>query len=339
MKNGWIVRRRYSDFVWLRALLSSKFTGLFLPALPPKGGDVMKSSSTDLSKDSFVVCRQQHLRYFLDGVGRIPVLRSDPSLQAFLSIQDLKEFAAAKESTASIEAENDLNEGIQGWRAAVTGFKPPMTWDRGVADYTRQLDAMDGNLKVQQRNLGLHLDALNAAALSVGRLLESFQTSAELEVSFGDSTKMEFKNKDSTRATAVSAAVVKAFEMEHKVAVTAPLNVELIVSTGMKYQALQVAAFREHLKQAAELTKLETAETKTLNVYLDAERNGKPVKKAGSFMSSKKKDPQEIIQEQKDILEKRSQVKNMFVSALEFSEIDRFNVERTRFASEVRRRR
>lgn len=32
----YLVRRRYSDFVWLRETLQRRFVGMLLPSLPPK---------------------------------------------------------------------------------------------------------------------------------------------------------------------------------------------------------------------------------------------------------------------------------------------------------------
>ena len=52
---------------------------------------------------------------------RVPFLRSDPSLVAFLSVQDDKDFAAAKEQTgvAKLTVFNSQEEGAEAWREAV----------------------------------------------------------------------------------------------------------------------------------------------------------------------------------------------------------------------------
>ena len=34
---GFVVRRRFSDFRWLRDVLANRYVGLFVPALPEKG--------------------------------------------------------------------------------------------------------------------------------------------------------------------------------------------------------------------------------------------------------------------------------------------------------------
>lgn len=39
---NYVVRRRFSDFEWLRAVLVNRFTGLFIPALPPKELQVVR---------------------------------------------------------------------------------------------------------------------------------------------------------------------------------------------------------------------------------------------------------------------------------------------------------
>lgn len=42
---GFIVRRRYSDFTWLRRVLCMRYTGMLIPSLPPKSST---SASTAL---------------------------------------------------------------------------------------------------------------------------------------------------------------------------------------------------------------------------------------------------------------------------------------------------
>lgn len=339
LDHGWIVRRRYSEFVWLRATLATRFTGLFLPALPAKGGgDILKSTSGDLSRSAFVTCRQQLLRYFLEDLARIPFLLSDPSLLAFLSIQDPKEFAAAQTKTSQIHAASDSNEGIVQWRAALSSFILPLTWDRTVVDFQRQLDAMEANLKALHKAVQSHVEALAGTALSNAKFLECYDELAKQEAVFGDSTKAEHTNKDAARAMALAAASMQALSAEQRCSLTAPESSERILATGIKFLLGNISAFRDHLKILDELTKMELTETKILNAYLDDERNGKKVKKRGSFMtgmSSKQQSSEEIIEEQKKTLEDKSAQKNFFISAISFSEVDRFNADRTRFWSQI----
>ena len=322
--HGWIVRRRYSDFVWLRDVLNARFVGLFLPSLPAKdamSGATTKKSNDDLMKSDFIVTRLLLLRYFLEDLSRIPFIKSDASFQSFLSVQDDKEFAAAKEQTGNIDAAVDTNEGIAVWREAVTTFPCPLTWDRAVADFKSQLDVLDSNIKQIRKSIDSHIDALSSSAVTSGRLLESIRNAAEQENDFGDTTKTEYINKDSEREVAINAAFVKALGEDNQCALTAPMNLDLIVRSGLKYLGNQVSAFRAYLKQAEDCAKDVLNETKKLDAYLDDKRNGKEVKKRGAFMTGmgKKLSAEEIIEEQQLILQKKSTTRDMVISAIEFS--------------------
>lgn len=103
----------HSDFEWLRNVLLTRFPGLLLPSLPPKElqGSTFKSKAVDPSKSEFIMMRQQLLRYFLTDLVRIPFVRSDPSLDVFLSCQDDKNFAEQKEQTAKLTPEQNVSEG------------------------------------------------------------------------------------------------------------------------------------------------------------------------------------------------------------------------------------
>jgi len=123
---GYVVRRRFSDFCWLRGVLAGRFAGLFIPSLPPKEiqGATFKSSSEVSESSSFVNARLQLLRLFLEELVRIPFVRGDPSLTAFLSCNDDKEFEAAKESTGRLTIFTDQSEGLAAWRDGLADSRP-----------------------------------------------------------------------------------------------------------------------------------------------------------------------------------------------------------------------
>jgi hypothetical protein len=174
--------------------------------------------------------------------------------------------------------------------------------------------------------------------MSNASILESYDVLARQEAVFGDSEKSEHTNKDAARSMALAAASMQALFAEQRCSLTAPESSERILATGIKYLLSNISAFRDHLKILDDLTKAELTETKILRSYLDDERSGKKVKKRGSFMtgmSSKQQSSEEIIEAQKKILETKSAQKNLFISAISFSEVDRFNVERTRFWSQI----
>ena len=87
----YLVRRRYSDFVWLRETLQKRFIGMLIPSLPPKTYQSGTGTTT-----SHVKNRMRMLGIFLEYLIQIPYVRGDPSVLAFLSVQNEQEFDAAK---------------------------------------------------------------------------------------------------------------------------------------------------------------------------------------------------------------------------------------------------
>ena len=90
----YLVRRRYSDFVWLRETLQRRFIGMLLPSLPPKAYAGGRSSTSD--KSSHIKHRMRMLGLFLQNLVEIPFVRGDASVLAFLSVQNEGEFETAR---------------------------------------------------------------------------------------------------------------------------------------------------------------------------------------------------------------------------------------------------
>jgi len=81
----WMVRRRYSDFEWLRAVLKKKYVGMIIPPLPKKRtiNTFISSVRTRLS-GMFVQLRTRALNVFMTAVARIDFLKEDPDLKVRL---------------------------------------------------------------------------------------------------------------------------------------------------------------------------------------------------------------------------------------------------------------
>lgn len=82
----WIVRRRFSDFEWLRAILSKCFPRLVVPPLPGKkiGG---RRFETD-----FIQKRMAFLQKFIDDIMVNESFKTSEALVAFLSMIDRGQF-------------------------------------------------------------------------------------------------------------------------------------------------------------------------------------------------------------------------------------------------------
>ncbi len=75
------VRRRYSDFEYLRNILISRYCGILVPPLPEK--KIMGNKETEFLRN-----RMRRLGFFLERVVANPYLRMDPVTNAFLTMSD-----------------------------------------------------------------------------------------------------------------------------------------------------------------------------------------------------------------------------------------------------------
>jgi len=79
---NWVVKRRYTDFIWLRTLLIKMYPGIPIPPLPEK---TIKSLDEKL-----IQRRKGYFESFLTEILSFPDLKSSKYLTDFLSIQDEK---------------------------------------------------------------------------------------------------------------------------------------------------------------------------------------------------------------------------------------------------------
>ena len=90
--------------------------------------------------------RLQQLRFFMENLVKIPFVRGDPSLIAFLSCQDDKDFEAAREQTSKLTVFTDQSEGTVAWREGLA-TSSPLNWDRLIYDFKNQLDVFERDAK------------------------------------------------------------------------------------------------------------------------------------------------------------------------------------------------
>ena len=82
----WLVRRRFSDFEWLRSILVKCFSRSFVPPLPPK-----KMGPRRFEQD-FINKRMKYLQKFLSEVMKSEAFKTSEALIAFLSMIDRGQF-------------------------------------------------------------------------------------------------------------------------------------------------------------------------------------------------------------------------------------------------------
>ncbi len=89
------VRRRYSDFDWLVAIISQRYRGVWLPPLPEK--NVINTA------EAFIKERMSRLDQFLNRLLGNPYLRHDTALAAFLTVAPGAKWDALKKDHEKAE--------------------------------------------------------------------------------------------------------------------------------------------------------------------------------------------------------------------------------------------
>lgn len=80
----WEVRRRYSDFQWLRAIICKFYPTYVVPPIPKK--KAAKRTERDLEK------RMRILTYFLNDLAFVPEIFHSKYVLGFLSLSNDKQF-------------------------------------------------------------------------------------------------------------------------------------------------------------------------------------------------------------------------------------------------------
>ena len=101
---NWLVKRRYSDFEWLRQVLSKFNPGHLVPPLPSK-----KIGPRRFELD-FIAKRMKFLQKFIDAVMESEIFKASEPLKAFLSMTDKNQFSAKMKELSSYLTSPYVNE-------------------------------------------------------------------------------------------------------------------------------------------------------------------------------------------------------------------------------------
>ena len=134
------VRRRYSEFEYLYNLLLKRYTGAILPGLPEK--------RTFMKGSRFVTLRMNALTKWFNRLVQNPYMKSDPTVQEFLSCQaEGKEWESLKKAWIEDAEANYLDRPhIRRWRQKLDALRLPDTYDSIISSahgkYSAQLNAL-----------------------------------------------------------------------------------------------------------------------------------------------------------------------------------------------------
>lgn len=202
---GYSVRRRYNDFQWLRDTLVQRYTGMFIPALPASNTFSTKApialGKTDVEGD-FVKNRMSQLHMFTQQICRIPFLRTDPSLHAFISMQSEKEFKTVIDNGVERIAtyENWQNPGLDSWFAIIEPYSlAAVDTGRTINDFSRQLENIRNVLEHMESECRMTGRKAVLLAKAMSSLTDQTVNWQKLELELLDPYKNEYQNAEGHR--------------------------------------------------------------------------------------------------------------------------------------------
>jgi len=101
---GWVVHRRYSDFDWLRKLISKQFPSFYIPPLPNK-----KLGNRNFDQD-FIEKRMKLLNLFINNLVQNETFKASDLLMAFLSYEDRAKFESKFKEYATTQTSSYVEE-------------------------------------------------------------------------------------------------------------------------------------------------------------------------------------------------------------------------------------
>ena len=185
---GYFVRRRYSDFEWLRNLLQERYVGMLIPSMPDKSTSMMSGN-----KHHFIKVRMRSLGIFLVRLMRIPYLRSDQTVLKFLSLNNDSEWKSYKASCKP-EEEKDAGEGYERWIKAINRYEMPKNAERLVNDVMRQLDSHERVQSALIKSSQRLMEKATAYAEEMKIFTQNYRSVAKTENDTGGKGKSNVEN-------------------------------------------------------------------------------------------------------------------------------------------------
>ena len=157
------VRRRYSDFQWLRQIMSNLYIGCVIPTIPRKN-----KIGSDKFGDAFLQKRMRTLEKFLNHLLMNPMIKYSQLFYDFISIENEADFNKKKKEYDKMKPPQNINENQSfSGRANVDVKKEKETFFENIKDnisYNETLfTKLNENfklLKVQIENISLKIDEI-----------------------------------------------------------------------------------------------------------------------------------------------------------------------------------
>eukprot|EP00943_MAST-04B_sp_MAST-4B-sp1_P000367 g367.t1 len=288
-KDEMLVRRRYSDFDWLYQVLHTRYTGIPIPGLPPKG--MVKG-------DSFMAQRVIGLESFLKELVKNPFLREDVTFNEFIRSHDTGGSWDALKKVALEKAKLPWSERVEAkrWREYLNSMENQgdITSVANVASkFADSLkSAIDGNLS-KSKTYG---DKSKTLAGGLDDVHKSFESYKSVTYNLADGVEdgceklMEiFKDLDSILTVALDGtSVLGDFEMGRSTRKTNFFAETLAIVRGKLVSLKKVLTKYEALKKKERSSKM--AHSKAVASYEASQAQGKEDKNDALKIAMKTKE-------------------------------------------------
>jgi hypothetical protein len=237
------VRRRYSDFEWLREVLASRYHGQAVPMLPEKK---MLNQG-----DDFIRVRMLGLNVFMRALISDPYIRKDSTLRIFLCVGDAKDFDVHKKAAMDGTDESMTNEGLQRWLSAVDRYSLPAGADGCASEMRKMVDNTEKAMEASVGAAAAYAKAAAAFSEHVGQLHDALGVWQKVtKASAGYLPDNLKESRDSTNALASDLSATEDVTAEFKELTGFHANeVERFLINGISAEIFRLRAMRELLQR------------------------------------------------------------------------------------------
>lgn len=185
---GWSVKRRYSDFLWLRNILSLTNPGSFIPPVPNK-------KLTGNFSENFIKKRQLLLNNFIKIILHDPILRSSPDTLIFLKEPDDKILQKYQKSRTKVQRPSNISEILTLNGDTVCDFNEHSLLFETLTDYLDVSVALESQFKLKVNNL---IESTRHLSKTLNEFSEILQELQDHEEKYSESSKNLFESAKSS---------------------------------------------------------------------------------------------------------------------------------------------
>jgi PX domain len=238
------VRRRYSDFDWLRDLLVARYHGICVPLMPEKRvvGNQGKA---------FIEERMQGLENFMLLVLSNPYLRNDVTLRMFLTQRGQAEFDQAKKAASQgVGADAASNAGLARWFGVLRHLSLPIDADAACSELQAHLDDAEAKALACLAAVTRYYEATKATTDSLRAMRDSVADWYNSSVAASNSLSDTLAEP---RASAGKLSVHlkktgEAFANVYDLSVFAPNEVQIFLMDGLVTEIHRIRSLKALLK-------------------------------------------------------------------------------------------